>query len=161
RLPSLAGTGTPFSFGGVWNSVAGENAANGLSHRRGQIFYGRSPGPPPASHAAHGRKDRVGVGSGENIGAALERFRALCDVPNGHVGNAQNAGFLLYRTAIGDRAEGLFLQPDEVGKTQRLDKPQPRAVEVHAELCYPGARSRMQRGNHGKTVFRVQKLESR
>src|ERR1700733_8025704 len=90
----------PFQLRGIGKPVSQHDSAHCFSYDRSQILLRRVPSPSMRGDYADRSQNVIGRGPAKNIGAAIERLRPFGDVANRHVGNTEDAGFLLYRSAV-------------------------------------------------------------
>ena len=90
---------------------------------------------------------------GEHIAAAFESFRPFSRIPQGNVGDMEQAAFLLDRPAVAQDAAGVLFKPDKIKEPERLIKMDNLRIGRYIELPDLIARSGMETADDRHAVL--------
>lgn len=91
--------------------------------------------------------------TGEHIAAAFESFRPFSRIPQGNVGDMEQAAFLLDRPAVAQDAAGVLFKPDKIKEPERLIKMDNLRIGRYIELPDLIARSGMETADDRHAVL--------
>lgn len=132
--------------------VAKHDFLYGSTDGRFQVFDGRCPVGVGLCADSDAPLDGTDPGSGKDIAATFDGFGPFRDVAQRHIGNLENATFLLDRPAVAQDAEGVLLQVDEIEQAERFRQNQPLLLRFFPLLLQLGPGSGMKAAYKGKSI---------
>jgi len=94
--------------------LAQQNVRDGAAHRRRQVLRRHRPVALALKRSPYRRRDPVRIDTGDHVAAALHRLWTLRDIARRHIGDVQDAAFLLHRATVGQHARCVTLEREKV-----------------------------------------------